>query len=68
VAQFGTRQYGRNTAPAGTVDPAITDALRESPLVIVALLRCLNDGVKTSTPASPPGSTSIRREDLHLAA
>ena len=35
------------SAPAGTVDPAITGALRESILALVALLRCLNDGVKT---------------------
>jgi transposase len=34
-------------APAGTLDTAITGALLESSLALVALLRCLNDGIKT---------------------
>jgi transposase len=35
------------SAPPGTTDLTITGALRDSVLALVALLRCLNDGVKT---------------------
>lgn len=34
-------------APVGITDPTITEALRDSVLCHVALLGCLNDGVKT---------------------
>jgi transposase len=35
------------SAPAGPTDPAVTEALRDSVLALVAVLRCLNNGVKT---------------------
>lgn len=45
-------------APAGAADPGETEALRDTVLTLVALLRCLNDGVKTL-------DSSIRRRLEH---